>query len=74
MPVYKVKCTACGFRDNQYLTQDFNSKIIPCPNCMRGALAVKIKTKGVVEAEADGVVGYLKDDNQRNNNSQHSQE
>lgn len=67
MPVYKVKCSACGYDDNQYLTADFNSKTIRCPHCMRGATARKIKTKGIVEAEADGVVGLMKYDNSKRN-------
>jgi len=61
MPVYKVQCS-CGYSAKQYLTKDVSSVIIPCPHCMKGVTARKIKTKGFTEAEADGVVGYLEDD------------
>jgi hypothetical protein len=68
MPIYVVKCP-CGYNDNQFLTKDVNSQVIKCPSCMRGVVARKLKTKGVVEAEADGVVGYLRYDNKRHTNS-----
>lgn len=68
MPVFSVKCSACKYDGKQYLTKDVNSLIIKCPLCFRGVTARKIKTKGVVEAEADGVVGYLKYDNKRHFN------
>lgn len=68
MPIYKITCTACHFSDNQYLTGEFGSKVVPCPGCGRGALARKVKTKGIVEGEADGVVGLLRYDNKRHSN------
>lgn len=69
MPVYKVFCQTCHYNKNQFLSEDVGSKVIKCPGCMRGVTARKLKTKGVVEAEADGVVGYLRYDNKRNHNS-----
>lgn len=69
MPVYIVKCQICGYTGNQYLSKNVGSLVIKCPGCMRGVAARQLKTKGVVEAEADGVVGYLRYDNKRNANS-----
>lgn len=69
MPVYKVKCDNCRYEGNQYLSSDSGSLIMKCPQCMRSLTARKIKTAGVIEAEADGVIGYLRYDNKRNANS-----
>jgi hypothetical protein len=69
MPVFKIFCTVCHYTGNQFLNIEVSSKVVKCPGCMRGVTARKIKTKGVVEAEADGVVGYLRYDNKRHNNS-----
>lgn len=65
MPVYKINCSVCKYDKPQYYATDFGSRVVKCPNCGHGCTATKIKTKGVVEAEADGVIGYLRYDNKR---------
>lgn len=65
MPVYKILCEHCHFSQNQFLTRDVGSLIIKCPGCYKSVAARKIKTTGVVEAQADGVMGYLRYDNRK---------
>lgn len=69
MAVYKVDCPSCHYKGQQYSTKDVGSYVMKCPQCMRGVTAQKIKTKGVIEASADGVTGYIAYDNKRHADS-----
>lgn len=62
MPVYRYEHT-CGMKQDLFLREDVNRKIVNCERCGRQVSARQVRDKSLTTGEKDGVIGVLQNAN-----------